>query len=235
MMLVFSAFSWLLKNPRVWPVAAVPALIWCALSLLALTSGVLWLEPWLAARVPSSVPALTTGAAWTLTLLGSVLASWLALLLTPALSGPALERIVAAVERDIGAPERASMSWFAEVGCGLRAMLVGFALVTPLILASLLLDAFAPVLAPLSVALKLLATSLGLSWGLLDYPLTLRGMRVRQRLSLVHGHWRSVLGFGLGLLPFFWFPCCQLVSLPVAVAAATMLSAELSAGVGAGA
>ncbi len=228
MLLGFSGFSWLLKSVRVWPLAALPALIWCGLSGVGAFASVSFFEPWLAAKVAHFPSLLGSTAAWLLTVVAVALAVWLALLITPPLSGPALERIVLAVEQSHGVAPRAAQSFVAELWCGVRAMLVGFALVTPLFAASLLLDLVAPFLAPLSVALKLLGTTLGLSWSLLDYPLTLRGMRIRQRFALLAREWRATLGFGLGMVPFFWLPCCQLASLPVGVAAAALFCLRAS-------
>lgn len=229
-LLGFSGFSWLLQHPRAWPAAAVPGLLWSLLSSLGVTASVLWLKPWLAGVVPQWSGAIASFATWSLTVLAGAAAVWLALLLTPPLSAPALERIVAHVEAEVGAPPRQPQGFLAELWCGLRAMLVGLALVTPVVLVAVLLDVLLPPLAPLWIAIKLLAGAFGLSWGLLDYPLTLRGVRVRERLGLMRRHAGAVMGFGLGMLPFFWLPCCVFVSLPVGVAAATLLYAELARG-----
>jgi CysZ protein len=228
MLLGFSGFSWLLQHPGAWPAAAVPALVWALLSSLGVTASIEWVKPWVMGALPHWSEGLLGFAAWALTLLVGAGAIWVALLLTPPLSSPALERIVARVEADIGAPARAPQSFVAELWCGLRATLVGVALVTPIFAVAIVLDLLVPVLAPLWIAIKLLAAAFGMSWGLLDYPLTLRGMRVRERLGLMRRHARVVLGFGLGMLPFFWLPCCLFVSLPVGVVAATLLYAELA-------
>ncbi len=222
MLLGFSGLAWLLKTPRLWPLAALPALVWCGLSSVATYASVTRLKPWLSLKLHGFPPLLGDATSWLITVLSAAVAIWLALLITPPLSGPALERIVLAVENSHGAKARAALPFLVEVWCGVRAMVVGFALVMPLLIASLLLDFFAPFLAPLSTAIKLLSTTLGLAWTLLDYPLTLRGMRMRARFRLLGEHWSATLGFGLGLLPFFWLPCCQLLSLPVGVIAATL-------------
>jgi uncharacterized protein involved in cysteine biosynthesis len=228
MMLGFSGLSWLLQRPRVWPVAAVPALVWSLLSAAGVTASVLWLEPWLGAHMPRWSEGVASVAAWSLTALAGAAAIWLSLLLTPPLSAPALERIVAEVEADLGVPPRHPQGLFAEFWCGLRAMLVGAALVTPILIVAFVLDLLVPVLAPLWIAIKLLCTAFGLSWGLLDYPLTLRGVRARERLALMRRHWPAVLGFGVGMVPFFWLPCCLFVALPAGVVAATLLDVELA-------
>jgi uncharacterized protein involved in cysteine biosynthesis len=227
MLLGFSGFSWLLKHPGAWPAAAIPSLVWSVLSALGVGASLHWLKPWLLGTLPHGTVSVYV--AWGLAFLAAALAIWVALLLTPPLCAPALERIVAHVEADIGAPERPPQGFLAELWCGLRATLVGVALVSPLLLLALVLDILVPVLAPLWIAIKLLAGAFGMSWGLLDYPLTLRGVRMRQRLGLMRRHASVMLGFGLGMLPFFWLPCCLFVSLPVGVVAATLLATELLA------
>jgi len=234
MMLGFSGFCWLLQNPGAWPAAAVPALIWSALSAGAVSVSVHWLEPWLLEWIkpwltgvlPSWSDGLSSAGAWAITVLAGALAVWAVLLLTPTLSAPALERIVIRVEADAGLPAHQSQGFFAEFWCGLRATIFGFVLVSAVLLVTLILDSVAPVLAPLWFTIKALAAAFGMSWGLLDYALTLRGRRVRERIALMRRHAPAVLGFGLGMLPFFWLPCCLLISLPVGVVAATLLHAE---------
>jgi uncharacterized protein involved in cysteine biosynthesis len=229
MLLGFSGFSWLLQHPGAWPAAAVPGLFWSLLSALGVGASVRWLKPWLLGALPRGSESFSSFAAWALTVLAGAVAVWAALLLTPPLSAPALERIVARVETDIGAPARQPQGFVSELWCGLRATLVGVALVSPLLLLALVLDVLVPALAPLWIAIKLVAGAFGMSWGLLDYPLTLRGIGVRKRLGLIWRNARVAFGFGLGMLPFFWLPCCLLVALPVGVVAATLLATELLA------
>jgi uncharacterized protein involved in cysteine biosynthesis len=224
---VFTGFSWLVKTPAIWPAALVPTLVWTALATGAVYGSVHVLEPWLSARLPQVAYGVTRATAWVLTAFAGLLGAWIALLLTPPLSGPALERVVAAAEREVDAPPRAKLSFLTETWCSARSLLVGMLLVLPVLVACLLLDLLVPVLAPLSTALKLFATALGLSWSLLDYPLTLRNLRMRHRLALFKRRIGPVLGFGAALAPLFWLPCCQLISLPAGVAAATFLYQRL--------
>src|SRR5262245_20281765 len=101
MLLGFSGFSWLLMHPGAWPAAAVPGLVWSVLSSLGVGASVRWLKPWLHDALPRWSESFTSFAAWVLTLLAGVFAIWVALALTPPLSAPALERVVARVELDV--------------------------------------------------------------------------------------------------------------------------------------
>jgi CysZ protein len=87
----------------------------------------------------------------------------------------------------------------------------------------LVVDFVVPAAAIVTTPLKILVTALMVAWNLIDYPLTLRGMRVRERLALVRLEWRSFLGFGFGFAAAFWIPCCGVILLPVGVVAATRL------------
>lgn len=225
---VFEGFSWLVRTPATWPAALVPTLVWTLLAVGAVYASVHFIEPWLSARLPEIAFGITRIAAWALTVLAALFGVWLALWLTPPLSSLALERVVAAVEREVGARARPSLSFWTETWCSIRSLFVGALFVLPILLVCLVLDLFVPVLAPLSKALQLFATVLGLSWSLLDYPLTLRAFRMRERLRLFKRRPGPVLGFGLALAPFFWLPCCQLLSLPAGVAAATFLYRRLA-------
>jgi uncharacterized protein involved in cysteine biosynthesis len=153
---------------------------------------------------------------------------WLAAVaLAAPLSAPALERIVEGVERKLGAPPRAPIGWFRELACGFRALLGGLLLAGPLLVVIWVLEAFVPVLAPVTIPAHVSVTSLLIAWGLFDYPLTLRGIGFRERLALVRGHFTCVLGFGLAFTLLFWLPCCGVVLLPVGAAAATRLSLRI--------
>jgi CysZ protein len=71
--------------------------------------------------------------------------------------------------------------------------------------------------------------ALAIAWNLFDYPLTLRGIRARERLDLVRRNWRATLGFGLGFALVFAVPCMAVALLPAAVAGATSLVARMNA------
>ena len=171
---------------------------------------------------------LAVAGSWLGTLAAAVL-GWLAsLMLSQPLSAPALERIVAIVERDCGAPARASLGFLAEFGCGLRSTLISSAVTVPLIVALTLLELVFPVLAVVVTPLKLLIGALGVAWSLFDYPLTLRGVGARQRLRLMRRHLSVVLGFGVAFALVAAIPCCgALVMLPLGVVAATQLLFEI--------
>lgn len=229
---VFGALRSLLRLPAAWPYALVPALVFLVLEAGIVLGAWRFVQPWVDAK-------LSDAGSGGLREIGAVAASWVSValvgalgwlisaFLTPPLSAPALERIVAVVERDLRAPERVPLGFLAEFWCGLRSLLLSVAVTLPLLLALTLLElVFAP-LAVVTTPLKLLIGALGIAWGLFDYPLTLRGVGARARWALVWRELPVVLGFGAAFALLFWLPCCGIVMLPVGVTAATRLLWEI--------
>jgi uncharacterized protein involved in cysteine biosynthesis len=230
----FRAAGLLLQTPRAWPLSLVPPLVFGALEVLfvvlawrhvrprvrSAVADAAWLE-WLHFEaLRELVPqAASVGAV--------VLVAWLGWRLAgpaaAALSAPALERLVGVAEADLRAPARPPLGFLSELGCGARSMLLGLALTLPLELALTLLELFLPIVAPLTTPLKFVVGALGVAWGLFDYPLTLRGMRARERFGFMMQHLTVVLGFGVAFSVLFLVPCFGTLMLPVGAVAATQL------------
>lgn len=216
----------MLALPSAWPYAIVPAIVFTLLEASYVFLAVRYVQPWALQLFPtgSTTWAVVGVMASYLAVGASVLFGWiLAMVFTPPLSAPALERIVDIVERDIRAPARAPLGILAEFWCGFRATLLSSAVTLPLILALTVLELVVAPLVVVTTPLKLLLAALGVSWTLFDYPLTLRGIGARQRLRLMKRHITVVLGFGTAFALVFWLPCCSIVMLPVGVVAATQL------------
>ena len=228
----FGAMRTLLGMPRSWPFALVPALVF--LLLEAAFVGLSWefLKPWAATQAGSAswVPHWLGSSAGVLSVLLAAACGWFAAaLLAPALSAPALERLVGQVETQLAAPPREPLGFFAELGCGVRSLLLGLGLTLPLVVGLTLLEIFVPPLATVTTPLKLLLGALGVAWGLFDYPLTLRGVRASERARFMLQHFSVVLGFGIAFTLVFWLPCFGILMLPVGVVAATRLYWQIRA------
>ena len=79
-----------------------------------------------------------------------------------------------------------------------------------------------------TLPLKIVVASFTLAWNLLDYPLTLRQVRMRDRWRLLARYKLACLGFGAALSLLFWIPCgCQVILLPVGAAGASQLVWQL--------
>lgn len=224
---LFRGPGFLLNRPGLWPYAAVPVVVFVLLEGALVAAGYYWLRPWVETLLPetwgTAGEVLRSGAGGAAVLLAAVFGWFLAMGLAPALSSPALERLVAAVEDARRLPARPALGFLTELFCGFRAFAAAALFGGPLLFALWIVSLVAPVLAPLTTALKLTVAALSVAWGLFDYPLTLRGVGVRRRLSLLNRHPAPVFGFGVGVLIAFWLPCCGIVLLPVAVVSATEL------------
>lgn len=220
-------FGFLLQTPRAWPFAWVPALVLSALTWLLVEACLHWVRPAVLGLMPSPSSAVlrygTEALGWLATLAVALFGFIVALNLTPPLCAPALERIVGLCEERVGAPARRPLGFFSEMACGARATLTAALFTGPLVVLAWIVELLLPPAAFVTVPLKLLLVALGLAWNLLDYPLTLRGIGMRERLRFVRHEWRATLGFGLGFALLFWLPCLNVALLPVGVAAATDL------------
>jgi uncharacterized protein involved in cysteine biosynthesis len=227
---LFGAMRSLLGLTRAWPYTLVPAVVFVLLEVTIVAASWELLKPWINERLGGEGTLRDYGAAavsWLSVALAAALGWLVSAFLTPPLSAPALERIVAIVEQDVGARERAPLGFLAEFWCGIRSLLLSSAVTLPIVLGLTLLELMAPPVAVVTTPLKLTIGALGVAWGLFDYPLTLRGIGVRQRVAFVVRHAGVVLGFGSAFALVFWLPCCGIVMLPVGVAAATRLLWEL--------
>lgn len=223
---LFAGFQRIARLPQSYPFALVPALIFVVLEVSFVALSVRVLSPWVHAAFSGDSALRNFGAtalSWLSVAVGCVLGWFFAALATPVLSAPALERIVGIVEADLGAPPRRPLGTLAEFACGLRATALGVTLFVPPVLALTLLEFALPPVSVVTTPLKLALGALGVSWNLLDYPLTLRGIGARARLAFVKEHAASAFGFGVAFGLSFWLPCCGILLLPVGAAAATEL------------
>lgn len=224
---VVDGFSTLASRPALWPFALVPTLVWIALNGACVYAALSWLEPFVSRELPQATTWYgeigTSLVAWLVTALAVFAGVFLALALAPPLSAPALERLVSDVERDLGVAPRTEIGFLREMWCGLKALAAGLSASAPALLVLLVVDVVFPPAGAVTTPLKFVIGALALAWSLFDYPLTLRGVGVRERFALFRANKAPVLGFGVAFGGLFWLPCCGVVLLPVGVVAGTRL------------
>lgn len=232
---LFAAARQLASSPQLWRYAFVPALVLVSACLIGLTllgwfgiphvfhavaapeSGV-WYE-----RIAGAALAVF---AW---LLGAALVLLLSWIIAPVLCAPVLEALVRRVEPSLGATPQPALPFFTSLWCGVRAQLTGLFVLGPLWLVLWAMNLALPALSPFFIPARLFALGLGLAWNLLDYPLTLRGIAMRDRIAFMRGHARAVLGFGVAFAAVFWIPLAPVVLLPLGVIGATRLIWQIAA------
>jgi uncharacterized protein involved in cysteine biosynthesis len=235
---VFGGAATLLRTPRAWPFACVPPALFLVLVAIIVSSAWTYLRPqivgavegaaWLRWLYFDALKNIAPEIASALGMLITAVIGWrLAMPLASTLGAPALERLVGFAEAELQAPPREPLGFFAELWCGARSMLLGLGLTLPLEVVLWVLELVVPPLAPITTPLKFLLGALGVAWGLFDYPLTLRGMRARDRFAFMTKHLSVVLGFGVAFAALNLLPCCGLLMLPVGAIAATRLYWQL--------
>ena len=205
----------------------VPAMVLFVLFGLIGAAAVWIVQPWIEGLMaPSDAWYAQLGAgiaSWIGAIAAGALGFVIALAITPPLSGPALEQIVGIQEQELCAPKREPSSFLQEMWCGVKAQVFAAIFVVPIVTVLWLVELFFPPAGVVTIPLKILVASFGLSWNLFDYPLTLRDVRMRDRFGFVMSHKRETLGFGLAFAALFWVPCFGVLMLPVGVAGATRL------------
>ncbi len=213
----------LLRNPRLWPVAVSPLLVAAFLLMIGIFSGAFW-----AARVQQSLfgESLRTIPVWfafvVLTGLwaGSLFAGGIAALaIAFALLGPLFEKLSQAVEELSGLKVMGSkgLSW--EIVQSLKTGAY-FALGAPVAILLGLIPFLGPVLA-------LAFTGHRVAFQNTDAVLLRRGMDFLERQAFHHRFRPETLGFGVASV--LLFPVMNVLAVPVFVVAATRLVNDLEA------
>lgn len=226
------AFAWLIATPRVWIYALWPVLTWLLFSTLAVYSAfnwvLSWVRGWFSVATSGAEQVFGNTIPWLFTLLATIIGLFLAWLLTPLFSGPALEKIVRERERAMGLQPRDDVGFLAGLWLGIRAQLTLALVVLPLLFVLWFFGWLLPPLMFATYPMKLLITVLAVAFVLFDYPLTLRGMSVRDRWHLIRDNPAPVLGFGAVFAVLFWVPFASILLLPAGAAAAAELCGKMS-------
>lgn len=225
-------FQFLSADRAARRLAYVPGLLALLLWGIAIYLGLHFL-PLVAAHFVPALAELSRG--WTvvidilLFLIMAPLALLLAMLLTPLLCAPVLERLVLMRERALGVAPRPAAGFFKELRCALSSQLGWLMVFGPIIALLWAATLLVPVAAPVIAIAQFLVGGAWLALSLLDYPLSLRGIGFRQRVLLFRRSALAVLGFGAGCALLFAIPLFGVWGLPVAVVGAAELAVKLEA------
>ncbi len=221
----FGGFSLLFGTPRAYPLAAVPVLVAIALFMLFSLASVL--------LVRALVDRWLGGGGWWVavvevlaSLVAVIVSVFTALALTQPASGPALEALVRVTERELGIPEHAPTSFFTDIARSAGSAFVSLTL-GGIMFVILLFIGLIPGAALITVPLKFVVAVVLIGWDLCDYPLSVRGVGLGERIRFSAAHASAVIGFSAGMAVIALVPCGFLLMLPVGVAGATRLVAEI--------
>jgi CysZ protein len=186
---------------------------------------------WIAGMIGPTTSTLGGVAAVVAEVTATVLAIMVGLLvglaLAQPLSSPALERIVRRREAGLGAPTWSPTGILDDVLRSIQSVLVSSFFGLPLLALLFVIDVLIPGAVVVTFPLKILVTAMLIAWDLCDYPLSLRGIPVMKRVSLMARYLWPMLGFGFGLALLSILPCMLLLILPAGVAGATRLVCEI--------
>jgi CysZ protein len=224
---LFGGLGFLFRTPAAWPLALVPVVVAGLVTLLlGSTAAALVLPRVTAALAPrSSVLAVVAEVLAALLLL--IVAALAGVAVAQPLSGPALNRIVRRVEAEAGAPAWPATGAGEDMLRALQSMLVGYTFGLPVLGILALISLLFPPAAVVTFPLKLVVLALLFAWDLCDYPLSIHGLPVAARISLVWRHARAMIGFGAGLALVSLIPCVGLLFLPIGVAGAARLMRQI--------
>lgn len=227
--------GFVVSTPGVWLAATVPM----AMAVVLLVgAGALGL--WGVEAVATSLAGSSELGLWALRVVLGLVAIVLSLLaslsLSQPLSGWALDKIVRRQEGAIGAARLAAggpapSEWpeqprLAQMGLALGVNLLALAVGVPVLAVLTAIGFFFPVAVFVTVPLKVLVAALLVAWDFLDYPLSLRGLGIADRLAWIGRRFVAVLGFGLSAALVLLLPCVGLLVLPMGVAGAARLAVE---------
>lgn len=212
----------LVRKPRLWPLAALPAALAAALLVSGFVAGLFampFADELLASQRDKRDPLglLFAAGIWAgLPLAGLLLGLGLALLLT----APILERLSVAVERLLrGATRDASRGLAWEIQQSLKAALY-FAIRTP----GMLLVSLVPIVGP---PLGALWAAHALAVQMTEFPLQRQGLDFWARRLWHAKHRAESLGFGLAAFLVLFVPLANLLLAPSLMVGATRLVLEL--------
>ncbi len=222
----FGGIGFVAGTPGLWGYAAVPVLV-----LSVLGSGLGALGIWAASALSHAIVGDGSTAAdvgrWTLTVLLGIVAILVSFLIAFALAQPisgfALEAISQRQETALAGtapvPPKLADSFLPT----LKVTLFGLVCTLPAIAVLTVIGVLFPPAAFVTVPCKFVIGALFIAWDLLDYPLGIRRLGVRDRLRFMTKHFGAVLAFGISAGIFVLIPGLGLLMLPYGVAGATRL------------
>ena len=172
----------------------------------------------------------TVVAIWALRVLfwaiGLVIAFVIAMSLAQPLSGFALERIARKQEVALGGRTWPDQSFVAGSIRALQVSLTALVIGLPILGALAVLTFVIPPIAVVTVPLKFIVTGVLAAYDLLDYPLSVRGRTVSERVAFMKANFAAVLGFGCAVAALLLIPGFGLFLLPFGAAGATRMVVE---------
>lgn len=231
---LFGGLGFVVTTPSAWGWAMIPVAV---ASILFGGTGALaiWGGSELAAHLVGSGGVADAAAAttwstvgiWALRILfwaiGLVVAFVVAMSLAQPLSGFALEALSRKQELALGGVAHPDQPLIAGAVRSLRVTLTALLIGLPILGVLALITVLVPPAGVITVPLKFIVTGVLVAYDLLDYPLSLRGRSVGDRIVWIRRNFPAVLGFGVSAAALLLIPGMGLLLLPFGVAGATRM------------
>ena len=227
MMAPFQGFYFILSHSSTWPRALIPAIIFTIL-IFALSIPGVWGMHLLTTRLMLRHTSRWAHAGvWLLRIVLYIVAMCLSLIIAlitaQPLSAPALESLVRAQERALNYPNRPEESFCSSVCRSVRIALISLLISLSIFIVLTSIEFFFPLAVFVTTPLKFLTTGFIIAFDIIDYPLSLHLLGVRERAPWFRHNLCATLGFGFALEVIFLIPGAFLLLLPAAVCGATRL------------
>jgi CysZ protein len=224
---MLSGLAIIVKTPALWPLALVPAAIGTALTAALSAVAIGWIPGIVARWLGAGHPTLGVIAGVLATVIAILFALMVGFGLAQPLSGFALEKIVHHVEATEGVPAWPTTSFLVNLQRSLVSVVVSFVFGAPVLALLMIVNVVVPPAVVVTVPLKLIVVALLVAWDLCDYPLSIRGVPIRERVAFMARNASAMVGFGFGLALLSLVPCALLFAIPAGVAGATRLIAGI--------
>jgi len=223
----FQGFYFLFSHPSTWARAFVPAIIFTILLFLFAIPSV-WGMYLFTNYLMQKSASRWIRYGWivlrfVLYLVAMFFALILAFLTAQPLSSPALESLVRSQERQLKYPNRPEEGFCASVWRSIRVAFVSICASILIFFTLTITELFFPPAVIITTPIKFLSTAFIIAYDLIDYPLSLHLLGVRERTPWFRHYKWATLGFGLAMELIFLIPGAFLLLLPAGVCGATIL------------
>lgn len=223
----FKGFYFILTHPSTWTRALVPAIIFTVLLFVLAIPSVWGMHLFTNRLIQHHKSRWIYIGIWLLRIVLYIVAISLSLILAfitaQPLSAPALESLVRAQEHHLKYPNRPEEGFCASVWRSIRVAIVSILASLCIFTLLTITELFVPPLVIIITPLKFIATGFILAYDIIDYPLSLHFLGVRERTPWFRHYLWATIGFGLSMEIIFLIPGAFLILLPSGVCGATIL------------
>ncbi|CAF0978666.1 unnamed protein product [Adineta steineri] len=223
----FQGFYFILTTSSTWSRALVPAILFTLLLFLFAIPGV-WAMHILTNRLIRKYSSrfIRVGIwllRFVLYLVAICLSLIIALLTAQPLSSPALESLIRAQERHLKYPNRPEESFCSSIWRSLRVAVISMLISFVIFIILTSIEFFLPPAIIITTPLKFLITAFIIAYDIIDYPLSLHLLGVRERIPWFKHYIWATLGFGFAMEIIFLIPGAFFLLLPSGICGATRL------------